>query len=391
MRVRRSPFDASAAGGGGGQGLTGAPTPSRPAANTGFQENNFDFDWAPSTTGPPPAGVPPGPGGARPQDPVLPPHARQPQGPQAGMQPQMQQHQQMPQQMPQQTQPGVQPQVGGQLGASLMQGAVSSMGFDGTVAGLVVNQTINQLENNIHISGLKGWFPNFYLSVQQLFNIGHSWVLRKLLLLLCPFIRRGQGAPSGPVWMQGGDSPDSRQSGSSVGPDGLKVDVEEPDLYIPSMSYVTYILVYGVQRGMLSDFRPEVLSATASFAFVLLILEVGAAKMGFYLAGNTVPVLHIMANCGYKYVAVCLMVIIRIVTGGNPIYYIFFAYLSACAAWATRRFMLHFEPSQLRQQYGVAPSKLQAHIILGVAIAQIPLCWLLTPSARGAKSTSAST
>eukprot|EP00415_Alexandrium_ostenfeldii_P001685 UN1685 len=151
------------------------------------------------------------------------------------------------------------------------------------------------------------------------------------------------------------------------------------------MSYVTYILLYGVQRGMLSDFKPEVLSSTASFALVLLILEVGAAKMGFYLAGNAVPALSVLANCGYKYVAVCLMVVCRILLGGSLVYYALFAYIAACAAWAARRFMLHFEPSGMRQQYGVAPRKLQSHIILGLAIAQIPLCWLLTPSAHGAK------
>mmetsp|Transcript_129252 Transcript_129252/g.314008 ORF Transcript_129252/g.314008 Transcript_129252/m.314008 type:complete len:284 (+) Transcript_129252:3-854(+) len=262
--------------------------------------------------------------------------------------------------------------------------AMGDMGLNNTVAGLVANQALNQISNQIHTSGLQGWFPTVFSSLQQLFNVGHSWVLRKLLLLLCPFLRRGQGSPSGASWMQGGDSPCRSASDQKLGPDGLKVDVEEPDLYIPSMSYVTYILVYGVQRGMISDFRPEVLSSTASFAFVLLILEVGAAKMGFYLAGNAVPFLGILANCGYKYVAVCLMVVFRILLGSNPVYYAFFVYLSACAAWATRRFMLHFEPSGMMQQYGVTPSKLQAHIILGLAIAQIPLCWLLTPSARGA-------
>lgn len=264
-----------------------------------------------------------------------------------------------------------------------MQGAMGSMGINETMAGLAADQAFNQITNQINASGLRGWFPTVFTSLQQLFNVGHTWVLRKLLLLLCPFLKRGQGAPA-----ESGFGGEMRAN--SVGPDGLKVDVEEPDLYIPAMSYVTYILVYGVQRGMISEFRPEVLSSTASFAFVLLILEVGAAKMGFYLAGNTMPMLTILANCGYKYVSVCLVVVFRIVLGNNPVYYVFFAYLSACAAWATRRFLLHYEPQGVRQQYGVGPSKLHVHIILGLAIAQIPLCWLLTPSgSRSLKSTTA--
>jgi len=383
MRVRHSPFDASAAGHG---GVT----------------QEMDFDWLPSTGGAPQSAATGGSMGVRQQEPVLPPHARQAgrsQMPQQTYQPVLQtipsqtaqqvpQHSQlMAQQVPQQM--AGPPQMMPQPGAAFVQGAMGSMGLNETVAGLVANQAMNQVANQIEASGLRGWFPNIFVSLQQLFNVGHSWVLRKLLLLLCPFLRRSQGAPavsaSGPVWSPGSDGPGGKQAGAAVGPDGLKLDVDDPDLYIPSMSYVTYILVYGVQRGMISDFRPEVLSSTASFALVLLILEVGAAKVGFYLAGKTTPVLGIVANCGYKYVGVCLMVVSRILTGNNPIYYVFFVYLSACAAWSTRRFMLHFEPSQLQQHYGVAPSKLHSHIILGLAIAQIPLCWLLTPSTRGAR------
>merc|ERR550532_2875297 len=266
-----------------------------------------------------------------------------PQGPQQGMY-----HQQMP----------AQPQEFMKAG---MQDAMASVGLDGGVGGMVADQAIKQAQAQFQASGLQGWFPTFFLSLQQLFNVGHAWVLRKLLLLLCPFLKRSQGAPpSNASW---GDGVSPSGNSKPTGQDGLKIDVEEPDLYIPSMAYVTYLIVYGVQRGMISDFHPEVLSSTASFAFVLLVLEVGVAKMGFYIAGSSVPALEIMANCGYKYVPVVLMVTIRIVTGGNPMYYAFFAYFAACAAWTTRRFMLHWEPSQLRQQYGQAPSKLHTHII----------------------------
>lgn len=35
----------------------------------------------------------------------------------------------------------------------------------------------------------------------------------------------------------------------------------------------------------------------------------------------------------------------------------------------------------MREQYGVAPSAMHGHVIIGLAVAQLPLCWLLTPSA----------
>lgn len=159
----------------------------------------------------------------------------------------------------------------------------------------------------------------------------------------------------------------------------MKVDIEDPDLYIPLMSYVTYVLVYGIQRITLGDFTPELISATASFALVMLILEVGLSKLGFYVAGSAVPMLDIVANCGYKYVPLVFMVSVRMFLGVSYIYYVFFAYFSGCAAFAQRRFMLHIEPSQMQEQYGMAPSKLHTHVILGLAALQIPLCWLLTP------------
>ncbi|CAE8698370.1 unnamed protein product, partial [Polarella glacialis] len=218
------------------------------------------------------------------------------------------------------------------------------MGFNEALTGMAMNQ----LGSQVQASGALSWFPYIFLSLQQLFNVGHSYIFRKMILLLCPFMKKmeGQGAPT-PVW---GDSSSAVSSGAAaLGPDGLKVDIETPDLYIPLMSYVTYVLMYGMQRGILRDFRPEVLPSTASFAMVLLFLEVGGAKMGFYLSGSSVPVMDIFANCGYKYVSACLMVLARILLGKSPLYYAFFAYFGACAAWAIRRFLLHFEPQGVQQ------------------------------------------
>lgn len=252
-------------------------------------------------------------------------------------------------------------------------GLAGSMGFNEALAGAALNQVTSQMQ----ASGLTGWFPTVFLSLQQLFNVGHSYVLRKLLLLMCPFLRKGQGSPS--PWSPNGAG-DGSQHG--VGADGLKADVEDPDLYIPLMSYVTYVLLCGMYRGILQDFRPEVLPKTATYAIVFLVIEVGLSKMGFYIAGSGMPVLSLAANSGYKYVLVMMMVLSRILVGTNPVYWLLFAYFGACAAWSTRRFLLHMEPSEVQQQYGVAPTPLHKHLVLAVSVAQIPICWLLTPSTR---------
>jgi len=205
-------------------------------------------------------------------------------------------------------------------------------------------------------------------------------VLRKVLLLLCPFIKKGdQGAPTN-AW-GGGASPGAEPQ--AAGPDGLKVDVEDADLYIPLMAYVTYVMLYGVHRGMLKEFNPEVLSNTFSFAMVLAILEVGGFYMAFYFVGNPVPALPLAANIGYKYVPCALLVVARIVLAGHTVYWLFFAYFSACAAWSIRRFMMRMESAtqQVRQQYGVPPSPLVTHIITVMAGMQVPMCFILLKGA----------
>merc|ERR1712187_787490 len=150
--------------------------------------------------------------------------------------------------------------------------------------------------------------------------------------------------------------------------------------YVPTMSVMTYVILYSMQRMQIGAFKPEAIWSNIVFAWFLIILEVGAAKLGFFLAGSTVPVLNVLATSGYKYFYVVGMVVVRLITAIDYIYYPFFAYLAASAAYADRRFMLHLPAqSQVQQQYGVQPSALHGHVIIGLAIAQIPICWLLTP------------
>ncbi|CAJ1346121.1 unnamed protein product [Effrenium voratum] len=84
--------------------------------------------------------------------------------------------------------------------------------------------------------------------------------------------------------------------------DGLELDIEEPDLYIPTMGFVTYVVLYGLVRGIQEDFSPEVLSATISSALVMLILELALMKGALFMSGavNT-PTLDLFALLGYKF------------------------------------------------------------------------------------------
>ena len=51
-------------------------------------------------------------------------------------------------------------------------------------------------------------------------------------------------------------------------------DVNAPDLYIPVMALVTYIVVVGLHLGYTHKFSPEVLGKTASSGLTAMVLEV---------------------------------------------------------------------------------------------------------------------
>ena len=53
-----------------------------------------------------------------------------------------------------------------------------------------------------------------------------------------------------------------------------RYELNAADLYIPSMAFVTYILVVGYVLGLQDRFSPEILATTASSALTALLLEI---------------------------------------------------------------------------------------------------------------------
>jgi len=98
-----------------------------------------------------------------------------------------------------------------------------------------------------------------YISVGQLkyyFAVDNTYVTKKLMLLLFPFthndwsIRYNHDEPVQP-----------------------RFELNAADLYIPSMAFVTYILVVGYMLGMQDRFAPDLLATTGSSSLTMLVLE----------------------------------------------------------------------------------------------------------------------
>ncbi|CEM19473.1 unnamed protein product [Vitrella brassicaformis CCMP3155] len=271
------------------------------------------------------------------------------------------------------------------------------MGMDPQLSNAVAGFALKGMAEGLGIreeqfKELKGWWPASLVALSRYFQVSHSYVLSKLLFLLCPFIKQqsfGRGGRSpqsagADQWSPGGgiSEPTNKQSS----------DVTQLDLYIPLMAYITYILAFGLTKGTLANFHPELLGARATYAGIVVFLEVLAAKLGFYLGGgkgSQVLWLDMVAVAAYKFVSLVLIVAVGLVivalTGKfhRVLFWIAFSYLSLCAAFVTWKFLEAQQPHQTStaSEWGVKsggslPTK---YLIMGLALLQVPLCFFLTP------------
>ena len=97
-------------------------------------------------------------------------------------------------------------------------------------------------------------------------------------------------------------------------------DINSPDMYIPVMAFVTYILLSTLLAGLRGAFRPELLGLTATNAFAVVVIELLLLKLGTYLLNisNESQWLDLVAYSGYKFVGVIATVAVAgVFTGGK--------------------------------------------------------------------------
>ncbi|XP_065135378.1 protein YIF1B isoform X2 [Paramisgurnus dabryanus] len=137
------------------------------------------------------------------------------------------------------------------------------------------------------------------------FAVDTVYVGKKLGLLVFPYMHEN--------WEV------SYQQDTPVAP---RFDINAPDLYIPVMAFITYILVAGLALGTQNRFSPEILGMQASSALVWLIIEVLAVLLSLYLvAVNTdLTTIDLVAFSGYKYVGMIVGVVSGLLFGRTSYY-----------------------------------------------------------------------
>ncbi|XP_068034218.1 protein YIF1B-like isoform X2 [Anomalospiza imberbis] len=150
-----------------------------------------------------------------------------------------------------------------------------------------------------HVEGNLGrWVPVGRL--KYYFAVDTVYVGRKLRLLVFPF-----GHPDWQVRYQQ-DTP--------VAP---RFDVNAPDLYIPAMAFLTYILLAGLALGTQNRFSPDSLGLVASSALAWLLLEVLGVLLSLYLVtvSTDLTPIDLLAFAGYKYVGMIVGLVAGLLLG----------------------------------------------------------------------------
>ncbi|KAK7471040.1 Protein transport protein yif1 [Stygiomarasmius scandens] len=153
-------------------------------------------------------------------------------------------------------------------------------------------------------------------SVKARFNVSNSYVINKLKLVVFPWMhkswkRRVLRSEQGHVEYQ---SP--------------RDDINSPDLYIPLMAFVTYVLIAGFHSGIQSRFHPKILGESASSALGVIIVDVVFVYIACYFLDvrGSGQALDIIAYSGYKFVGVIFTILSSYLYFSGALYYVIFFY-----------------------------------------------------------------
>ncbi|KAF7338494.1 WD-REPEATS-REGION domain-containing protein [Mycena venus] len=231
------------------------------------------------------------------------------------------QQQQPPQQPPPHGghgQPGVPPMMPPQFGAWGMNDATAQFGMQLGSSAVAAGQDYVQRTWG-------GVFPN--ARVKPHFNVSNSYVIRKLRIVLFPWIHKHWGRKS------------HRTDSGVTEYHPPREDVNSPDLYIPLMSMVTYILLCALHSGLQERFHPQVLGESASRAIMVVMLDFVFVQLGCYFLNVSGPSqsIDVIAYGGYKFVAVIPSILVGFLQLGTTLGFMTFIYFAFANAFFLMR------------------------------------------------------
>ncbi|VDM65342.1 unnamed protein product [Strongylus vulgaris] len=200
------------------------------------------------------------------------------------------------------------------------------------------------------------------LNLKYYFTVDNSYVGKKLGILLFPFLHTD--------W--------SLKYGGSEDPVPAKDDVNAPDLYIPLMAFITYIIVSGFVLGTQGRFSPEILGILTSNAFIWVIIENIIIFVSKYVLNisQSLSLWHSLAYSTYKFfgMIICLLMFMA---GGKTFYWCALGYTSLALVFFLLRTVKNFIFDS-HHFGGEEGRKRKLFLILFLLVSQPLIMWWLT-------------
>jgi hypothetical protein len=194
------------------------------------------------------------------------------------------------------------------------------------------------------------------------FAVDTAYVGKKLGLLLFPYTHR-----------------DWSVHHSQEDPVAPRYEINAPDLYIPIMAFVTYILVAGLVLGTQGRFSPEQLGVQATSALVWLIIELVAFLLSLYVLNlnTSLKYLDIIAYCGYKFVGMTFSLLAGIASNITVYYGVLLWFCISLVYFLIRNLKVQVMPHHDDDGYSRG-AKRSLYFTLSVSLVQPLLMWWLT-------------
>lgn len=154
-------------------------------------------------------------------------------------------------------------------------------------------------------------------------------------------------------------------------------DDNAPDLYIPAMSLISYVLLCALVYGTTGHFSPEILSDVTWKCLLIQFLEIFAFRLVFYLLQAPISLLDLLSITGYKYLGLTLNMFLGVTLNlllgfGQVAYYGMFVWTAATMSYFMFKTMENWIP------YVTASAGPKRElVVIGFAASQLATMWFL--------------
>ncbi|KAF9168749.1 hypothetical protein DFQ27_003645 [Actinomortierella ambigua] len=207
-------------------------------------------------------------------------------------------------------------------------------------------------------------------ALQPYFNVSNSYVVNKLKLLVFPWRHK--------PWARLMKRSDS--TGECIGFLPPRDDINAPDMYIPVMAFVTYILLVGISAGTSNSFRPDILGPTASSALAVILLEFFLIKLCIYLLNITseVSTLDLLAYSGYKFVGIIASIVVKLMGVPLSVFLAVFLYMGGATGFFLLRSLRYVILPEAATGIVQPPQrKRRIHFLICLSALQFGFMWAL--------------